>query len=83
MTFEEYQPLCRYNYPGYDGNGGFEATCRKPDRRPPGHSWEKCREDYCPYFGTEIKGKNAKIFLEGEEIGEIAELTITMCKRTE
>jgi hypothetical protein len=46
MPFEEFQLICRYCHPGSDGKGGFEDTCRKPDRIPPGHSWEKCREDY-------------------------------------
>lgn len=82
MTFEEAQRICRYCRPGYDGNGGFEDTCRKPDRKPQGHSWEKCREDYCPYFGIKTKAKNAEIFLEGKSVGTIKELTLTMCKST-
>ncbi len=83
MPFEEFQMICRYCHPGSDGKGGFEDTCRKPDRIPPGHSWKKCREDYCPYFGVKMKGKNAKIFLEGKEVGTIEELTLTMCKSTD
>jgi len=82
MTFEEFQPLCRYYAPGHDGKGDFEDTCRKPDRRPPGHSWEKCREDYCPYFGIKINVKDAKVFHEGKEVATIKELAIAMYKST-
>ena len=76
MKFKELWKICPYHCPGYDGNGGFESTCRRPDRRPSGLSWEKCREDYCPYFG--IKVKDAKVFLEGKEIGTAKELNFVM-----
>lgn len=83
MTFKEMQRICKYYCLGYDGEGGVEDTCRRPDRIPPGHSWEKCREDYCPYFGMKTKAENAKLFIEGEEVGTIKELAIVMCKSTD
>lgn len=76
IEFEKFQAVCKYQRPGYDGNGGFEPTCRKSDRRPPGLSWEKCREEYCPCFG--IKVKDAKIFVEGKEVGTVKELGFVM-----
>lgn len=81
MNFNEFQQICKYQRPGSDGQGGFDYTCRKPDRRPPGESWEKCREDYCPYFG--IKIKDAKIFSEGKEIYTAKELTIVKSTKGE
>jgi len=79
MGFKEFWPLCRYLFLGYDGNGGFEPVCIRPGRRPPGLSWEKCREDYCPYFGMKVKA--AQILCEGKEIGTAKELTFVMSSR--
>lgn len=73
--------LCRYCYPGYKDGGGFEFTCRKPDRRPEGLSWEKCEKEYCPYFGA--KGKNVKTIIDGKVIATAESIKFVMSSEGE
>lgn len=77
MEFIEFWPLCKYQCPGTDGSGGYEPTCRRPDRRPPGISWEKCKEEYCPYFGK--VGENVKIIIDEKVIATAENIKFVMC----
>jgi hypothetical protein len=69
MNFEEFQSVCRFaKYGVKDGySDQFELTCRRSDRIPSGHSWGKCSEMTCPYFGIIITGGT----LYNEETGEV------------
>lgn len=69
MNFEEFQSVCRFAKFGIkDGySDQFELTCRRSDRIPKGHSWGKCSELYCPYFGIKIAGGT----MYDEETGKV------------
>lgn len=69
MKFGEFQAVCKYMSFGYKGGSGiqFEPVCKRPDRIPRGHSWGKCVEQCCPYFG--IKIGPGEIYMNGEKIG--------------
>ena len=69
MNFEEFQSVCRFAKFGIkDGySDQFELTCRRSDCIPKGHSWGKCNERVCPYFGIKITGGT----LYNKETGEV------------
>ena len=71
IDFEKFQTVCRFMKFGVvDGTTDtFEPTCRRTDRIPQGHSWGKCDEPHCPYYG--IKIVPGALFMDGKRIGEV------------
>ncbi len=59
-----------------DTTDTFEPTCRRSDRIPQGHSWGKCDELHCPYYGIKI-GPGA-LFMDGKKLGEVESGRIVM-----
>ena len=59
MNFSTFQENCKYAAFAFKDYSHAEAelTCRKPDRKPQGHSWGICNEAYCPFYGIEMRGK--------------------------
>lgn len=71
MEFYKFQNVCRFMKFGLaDGTTDtFEPTCRRSDRIPQGHSWGKCDEPHCPYYG--IKIGSGTLFTDGKKIGKV------------
>ncbi len=72
--FDSFQLVCRHCRSAFvyrDDHTRMGMVCVRPDRIPAGHSWGKCDETHCPYFGIRIDGRNVTLYdCQGAKLGE-------------
>lgn len=79
MKFTKFQDICKYMRWGVVDDYHpecFEPTCRMPERKPPDHSWAKCDEWHCPYYGMKL-GKGT-IYLDEKPVATMEAATAVL-----